>query len=127
MYDGQPGHFPDGLFQFLRRLSRQRQHQIAGQIVKSCRCGSADGLDRLLRRVQPTQRFSWLSERDCTPKDSRFTPLSRNRRSCSGAAAAGFASIVTSVSGDRVKQSAAVSRICAICAGDSRDGVPPPK
>ena len=57
MYDGQPGHLSDGLLQFLRRLSRQRQHQIAGQIVKSCRCGSADGLDRLLRRVQPTQPF----------------------------------------------------------------------
>lgn len=42
--------------------------QITGQIVKSCRCGSADGLDRLLRRVQPTQPFQLAVRKGLHPE-----------------------------------------------------------
>ena len=50
----QPG---NGLLQFVRRLLRQCQHQVTGQVPEARFCGSVYRFHSLLCRVQPSQPF----------------------------------------------------------------------
>ena len=76
--------------------------------------------------IRPRRR-SCASDKDCTPRESRFTPAARRRRRFSGVKVAGFASRVISASGGIEKHAAAQARICSSCSGASSEGVPPPK
>ena len=61
--------------------------------------------------IRPRRR-SCASDKDCTPRESRFTPAARRRCRFSGVKVAGFASRVISASGGIEKHAAAQARIC---------------